>query len=256
MLRAEARSRRRSWRPGPPRSRLPRRRGGANARPRPKPKATEMRSAAIAGQRRAGVNHRPEIRQEAFKALATAPNQKFVVVPSEMSGLGSIAGIGELAKSALGGDGPSPAPAPRRPARPGPVGLGRRRRQRARRADDRNRGATTDSSRRDDLLHWFAGRQSADRRDPPPTFFFIWFGIAAVLVGVLHLAAGQELADQPDHRAAIASRSSGTPPTRRTAPVRQRSQPAARRYLGRPVVGRPSATAAARSRSTTRAGRR
>jgi regulator of protease activity HflC (stomatin/prohibitin superfamily) len=36
---------------------------------------------------------------EAFKELAMAPNQKFVVVPMETAGLlGSIAGIGELAK--------------------------------------------------------------------------------------------------------------------------------------------------------------
>lgn len=36
---------------------------------------------------------------EAFKELATAPNQKFVILPMESAGLlGSIAGIGELAK--------------------------------------------------------------------------------------------------------------------------------------------------------------
>ncbi|MFM9865365.1 MAG: SPFH domain-containing protein [Micropepsaceae bacterium] len=39
---------------------------------------------------------------EAFKELAMAPNQKFVVLPMETTGLlGSIAGIGELAKAAL-----------------------------------------------------------------------------------------------------------------------------------------------------------
>ena len=38
---------------------------------------------------------------EAFKELATAPNQKFVVLPMEATGLlGTIAGIGELAKLA------------------------------------------------------------------------------------------------------------------------------------------------------------
>ncbi len=57
---------------------------------------------------------------EAFKAPATAPNQKFVVVPSEMSGLlGSIAGVGELAKAALGGDGGGRTP-PATPARQRP----------------------------------------------------------------------------------------------------------------------------------------
>ena len=40
---------------------------------------------------------------EAFRDLANAPNQKFVIVPMESAGLlGSIAGIGELAK--LSGD--------------------------------------------------------------------------------------------------------------------------------------------------------
>ena len=39
---------------------------------------------------------------EAFKALAEAPNQKFVMMPMESSGIiGSIAGIAELAKEAL-----------------------------------------------------------------------------------------------------------------------------------------------------------
>jgi hypothetical protein len=38
---------------------------------------------------------------EAFKDLANAPNQKFVILPMESAGLlGSIAGIGELAKLA------------------------------------------------------------------------------------------------------------------------------------------------------------
>ena len=40
---------------------------------------------------------------EAFEKLATAPNQKFVLMPMESSGIiGSIAGIAELAKGALG----------------------------------------------------------------------------------------------------------------------------------------------------------
>jgi regulator of protease activity HflC (stomatin/prohibitin superfamily) len=40
---------------------------------------------------------------EAFKSLAEAPNQKFVLLPMETSGvLGSLAGIAELAKESLG----------------------------------------------------------------------------------------------------------------------------------------------------------
>jgi len=39
---------------------------------------------------------------EAFKALAEAPNQKFVLMPMESAGIiGSLAGIAELAKGAL-----------------------------------------------------------------------------------------------------------------------------------------------------------
>lgn len=69
-------------------------------------KATEMVSKAIAEGDVQAVNYFIAQKYvEAFRALATAPNQKFVIVPAEMSGLlGSIAGIGELAKSALGGD--------------------------------------------------------------------------------------------------------------------------------------------------------
>jgi regulator of protease activity HflC (stomatin/prohibitin superfamily) len=47
---------------------------------------------------------------EAFKELAMAPNQKFVILPMESAGLlGSIAGIGELAKAANDKIAPSPA---------------------------------------------------------------------------------------------------------------------------------------------------
>jgi regulator of protease activity HflC (stomatin/prohibitin superfamily) len=39
---------------------------------------------------------------EAFKALAEAPNQKFVMMPMESAGvIGSLAGIAELAKESL-----------------------------------------------------------------------------------------------------------------------------------------------------------
>lgn len=69
-------------------------------------KATEMVSEAIAAGDVQAINYFVAQKYvEAFRALATAPNQKFVIVPAEMSGLlGSIAGVGELAKSALGGD--------------------------------------------------------------------------------------------------------------------------------------------------------
>ncbi len=53
----------------------------------------------------------------AFAKLATAPNQKVVIVPAEMGGLvGTLGGIAELAKSALGnGNAGKSEDAPRRP---------------------------------------------------------------------------------------------------------------------------------------------
>ena len=50
---------------------------------------------------------------KAFQALATAPNQKVLVLPMEATALiGSLAGIGEIAKSVFG-DQPAPAAARR-----------------------------------------------------------------------------------------------------------------------------------------------
>lgn len=68
-------------------------------------KATEMVSKAIAEGDVQAINYFIAQKYvEAFKTLASAPNQKFVIVPAEMSGLlGSIAGVGELARAALGG---------------------------------------------------------------------------------------------------------------------------------------------------------
>jgi regulator of protease activity HflC (stomatin/prohibitin superfamily) len=54
---------------------------------------------------------------EAFKALAEAPNQKFVMMPMESSGIiGSLGGIAELAKESLGLQGGAAKPAPRQGA--------------------------------------------------------------------------------------------------------------------------------------------
>ena len=80
-------------------------------------KATEVVSEAIAGGSVASLNYFIGLKYiEAFHALASAPNQKFVVLPMETAGvLGSLAGIGELTREALGPRPPLP-PAPR----PGP----------------------------------------------------------------------------------------------------------------------------------------
>ena len=67
-------------------------------------KATQMVSDAIAQGDVQAINYFVAQKYvEAFKELAMAPNQKFVLMPMEASGIiGSIAGIAELAKEALG----------------------------------------------------------------------------------------------------------------------------------------------------------
>jgi regulator of protease activity HflC (stomatin/prohibitin superfamily) len=67
-------------------------------------KATQLVSQAIAQGDVQAINYFIAQKYvEAFKELATAPNQKFVLMPMEASGvIGSIAGIAELAKDALG----------------------------------------------------------------------------------------------------------------------------------------------------------
>ena len=57
----------------------------------------------------------------AFGQLAQSPNQKVLMLPIEaMNVLGSLAGIGEIAKETFGldGKGGSPTPSPRRPTGP------------------------------------------------------------------------------------------------------------------------------------------
>lgn len=66
-------------------------------------KATQLVSDAIAGGNVQAINYFVAQKYiEAFKALAQAPNQKFVMMPMESAGIiGSIAGIADLAKQAM-----------------------------------------------------------------------------------------------------------------------------------------------------------
>jgi regulator of protease activity HflC (stomatin/prohibitin superfamily) len=66
-------------------------------------KATQMVSNAIASGNVQAINYFVAQKYiEAFKALAEAPNQKFVMMPMESAGvIGSLGGIAELAKQAL-----------------------------------------------------------------------------------------------------------------------------------------------------------
>ncbi|WP_254460826.1 SPFH domain-containing protein [Xanthomonas sacchari] len=83
-------------------------------------RATAMVSKAIAEGDVQAINYFIAQKYvEAFKELATAPNQKFVLMPMESSGIiGSIAGIAELAREALNKQATPPA-VPRVPPRTG-----------------------------------------------------------------------------------------------------------------------------------------
>jgi regulator of protease activity HflC (stomatin/prohibitin superfamily) len=88
-------------------------------------KATDMVSAAVANGDVASLNYFIAQKYiEAFGKLATSPNQKTLIIPMEATSiLGSLAGIGEIARATFGGgdpkagDGKSPPP-PRRPTVP------------------------------------------------------------------------------------------------------------------------------------------
>jgi regulator of protease activity HflC (stomatin/prohibitin superfamily) len=75
-------------------------------------KATEMLSAAIAGGNALSVNYFiAEKYLKALESLAMSPNQKTLILPIEATQiLGSLSGIGEIAKAAFGQDGPAPRP--------------------------------------------------------------------------------------------------------------------------------------------------
>jgi regulator of protease activity HflC (stomatin/prohibitin superfamily) len=84
-------------------------------------KATEVVSQAIARGDTQSINY--FVAQQYLKALtalAAAPNQKVLMLPIEATSvLGSLAGIGEIAKSAFGdGRGTPSAPPPGRPSSP------------------------------------------------------------------------------------------------------------------------------------------
>src|SRR5215217_498913 len=70
-------------------------------------KATEMVSAAVAQGDVASLNYFVAQKYlEAFGKLAQSPNQKVLIIPMEASSvLGSLAGIGEIAKATFGSDG-------------------------------------------------------------------------------------------------------------------------------------------------------
>jgi regulator of protease activity HflC (stomatin/prohibitin superfamily) len=80
-------------------------------------KATQLVSDAISGGNVQAINYFVAQKYiEAFKSLAEAPNQKFVMMPMESAGvIGSLGGIAELAREAMERQparvvAPSPAP--------------------------------------------------------------------------------------------------------------------------------------------------
>ncbi|KAF1705649.1 SPFH domain-containing protein [Pseudoxanthomonas suwonensis] len=84
-------------------------------------KATTMVSEAIAKGDVQAINYFVAQKYvEAFAKLATAPNQKFVLMPMEASGiLGSLGGVAELAREALAGQQANAARRNTPPPRPG-----------------------------------------------------------------------------------------------------------------------------------------
>ncbi len=91
-------------------------------------KATEMVSDAIAGGSVQAINYFVAQKYvDALKSIASAPNQRVLLMPLEASNvIGAVAGIAEIAREALGGhDGPprrNPPPVHERPADAGPGG--------------------------------------------------------------------------------------------------------------------------------------
>ena len=83
--------------------------------------ATKSVSDAIAGGNVQAINYFVAQKYiEAFKALAEAPNQKFVMMPMESAGvIGSLGGIAELAKEAMDGQGSRRVVAAPNPSRTG-----------------------------------------------------------------------------------------------------------------------------------------
>lgn len=87
-------------------------------------KATQLVSEAIAAGNTNALNYFVAQKYiEAFSVLASSPNQKFVLMPMETAGLvGSLGGIGELAKNVFGGSsGGDVPPAPPKPKGPPPA---------------------------------------------------------------------------------------------------------------------------------------
>jgi regulator of protease activity HflC (stomatin/prohibitin superfamily) len=85
-------------------------------------KATELVSNAIANGNVQAINYFVANNYiKALEALASAPNQKVILMPLEASAvIGSLAGLAQITGEAFGGDGGRPA-APRGPARSGSV---------------------------------------------------------------------------------------------------------------------------------------
>jgi regulator of protease activity HflC (stomatin/prohibitin superfamily) len=85
-------------------------------------KATQMVSDAIAGGNAQAINYFIAQKYvEAIGQFATSPNAKTILFPVEATQLiGTLGGIGEIARDALGGGGRSAAEAPAEPAPPAP----------------------------------------------------------------------------------------------------------------------------------------
>ena len=241
--RPKARSSRRSSRPkasAKPPSARPRR---ASAWPRPRPRRRRWCRDAIAKGNVQAINYFVAQKYiEAFKALAEAPNQKFVMMPMESAGvIGSLAGIAELAKEALD----------RQPAR-----ARRRRAVAAHREAEPMQWDWRSVTWAAVALLLFAAEALA------PGAFMLWLGFAAAAVFVDRAARARTCRCWRRWRRSSCSASSPSRSTARWFRGREpqqrpaRAQPP-RRGADRPrraAGAAPSSTAAAACRSPTRTG--
>ena len=149
-------------------------------------KATQMVTDAIAKGDVAALNYFIADKYiKAFGQLADSPNQKIIMLPIEaMSILGSLAGIGEIAKATFG----ESAAHPRRPPRAAPRC---RMPDRTRRRRRRNPEGQTMTEMFSTLGTWnwliFGVVLMALELLAPGVFLF-WLGLAALLVGLLSFA--------------------------------------------------------------------
>ena len=187
---------------------------------------------------------------KAFGKLAQSPNQKMLMLPIEaMNVLGSLAGIGEIAKATFGGDGKRRRRPPRRragrPARAGvTVGPGIA-------AEERDTHDVAGSSSLGSWNWFILAAFFLLLELLAPGTFMLWLGLSAMLVGAHFVRRRLALADQLIAFAVFAIAS--IPMWRRFA--RRVEKPVDQPFLNRRAEASSAASSRWRSRSSTASAR-